>query len=103
MSMVATTEQEQAFDTEPYTLPIPKLDGHTADKVIIALSGSVELDRHNPTHLEFIETLTLGKDVDLDITATVTRKGFTLQAGKEDSPESTGYGVGLKVHSLEVV
>ena len=102
MSSMTAAPQEQAFDTTVYDLPIPKLDGHKADKLTIAFSGSVELDRTNSDDLELIDALTLGRDVEMRVTATVTRKGFTLAAGKEDAPETTGYGVGMKVHSLEV-
>lgn len=82
-------------------LEIPGMDGYRADRLALAFSGQVDLDRTSADDLEFVNGLTLGKQVELRVTATVTKKGFTLTAGKEDSPDSTGYGVGLKVHSLE--
>lgn len=90
------------FDAQPYDLPIPRLDGHKADSLSIAFSGGVALDRTSEEDLELVETLALGQEITLRITATVTKKGFTFAPGKDDSPETTGYGVGLKVYSLEV-
>lgn len=101
MSMMAAP-QSQAFDASAYDLPIPKLDGHKADKLVVSFSGAVELDRTNADDLDLVEALTLGRDVEMRVTCLVTRKGFTLSAGKDDGPEQTGYGVGLRVHSLEV-
>lgn len=100
---MSTTTQEQAFDAAAYELPIPRLDGHKADKLTLAFSGSIELDRTSEDDLELIESMRLGRDVTLQVTATVARKGFTLSAGKDDAPEQTGYGVGLKVHTLEEI
>lgn len=88
---------DSIFDASSYELPIPKLDGHKADKLTVQFSGSVELDRTSEDDLAIIESLTLGKSVTLTATAVVTKKGFTLSAGKEDGPETTGYGVALKV------
>lgn len=102
MSTVTAT-QEQAFDAGVYDLPIPRLDGHKADKLTLSFSGSVELDRTSEDDLGLIDSLMLGRDCELHLVATVTRKGFTLQVGKDDSPETTGYGVGFKIHSIEAV
>jgi hypothetical protein len=90
------------FDATSYDLPIPSQDGHKADRLSVSFSGGVDLDRTSEEDLDLVETLTLGQEINLRITATVTKKGFTFAAGKEDSPETTGYGVGLRVHSLEV-
>ena len=100
--MTTTVDQEQAFDAAVYDLPIPKLDGHKADKLVISFSGQVELDRTSAEDLELVEGLMLGRDVEMQVTATVSKKGFTLSAGKDEAPDTTGYGVGLRVHSLEV-
>ena len=98
MSAVAA-DQEPAFDASVYDLPIPTLDGHKADKLVLAFSGQLELDRTSHEDLDFVQALSLGRDVELKVTATVTKKGFTLSPGGEEKADSTGYGVGLKVHS----
>lgn len=99
---MSTTTEDGIFDASTYDLPIPRLDGYKADRLAIAFSGGVDLDRTSEDDLALVDSLTLGRQVELRVTATVTKKGFTLAAGKDDNPETTGYGVGLKVHSLEV-
>lgn len=99
----APTATDEIFDASSYDLPIPRLDGHKADKLVVSFSGQIELDRTSQDDLDLVEGFSLGREVELRITATVSKKGFTLAAGKDDGPETTGYGVGLKVHSLEQV
>ena len=96
----ATTEAGELFDPKPFTRPIPKLDGHVADRVVLAFGGSVELDRLVEDDLELVERLRLGQDVTLTIEATVAGKGFS-HATKADEEEQVGYTVKLRVHSVE--
>lgn len=98
-----TTDQVAVFDRSIYDLPIPSADGHKADKLVVSFSGQLELDRTSVDDLDFLETLSLGRDVELRVIATVAKKGFTLTPGGEEKADSTGYGVGLKVHSVEAV
>ena len=88
------------FSRETYQLAIPGMDGYQAERLSLGFSGSVDLDRTSQEDLDFVNGLKLGREVVLRVTATVTKKGFSLQGGEG---ESAGYGVGLKVHSLEVV
>lgn len=88
---------------ETMQLEIPGLDGYRAEKLALTFSGSVDLDRTSQDDLDFVNGLKLGREVELRVTATVSKKGFTLSAGKDDGPDSAGYGVGLKIHSLEAV
>lgn len=81
---------------------IPGMDGYRADKIAVAFAGAVDLDRMSEDDLAFVESLTLGSQVELRVSAIVTKKGFTLSPGGESAADTTGYGVGLKVHSLEV-
>lgn len=87
---------------EDYQLAIPGMDGYRAERLALAFSGSVDLDRTSQDDLDFVNGLKLGREVVLQVTATVTKKGFTLSQGAEGT-DCAGYGVGLKVHSLEVV
>ena len=99
---MTVVDEEAIFDATSYDLPIPSQDGHKADRLSIAFSGGVDLDRTSEEDLALVDELTLGKQVTLTVTAIVTKKGFTLSPGREENPEQTGYGVGLKVNSLEV-
>jgi len=84
-------------------LEIPGLDGYKADRLAVNVAGGVELGITQAEDLAFVKALKLGQEVKLSVTATVTKKGFTLAPGRDDmSGDKTTYGVGLKVHSLEV-
>ena len=106
MSQVAD-ELEQAsaeaggelFDTEPFQLPIPKLDGHVADRLVLAFGGSVELDRLIEDDLATLEKLRLGQTVRYTVEASVAGKGFS-HSTKANEDEQVGYTVKLRVHSI---
>ena len=110
MSVVQDETQVQGngselFDPEPFTLPIPKLDGYTSDRLVLTIGGSIELDRADD-HLRLLEAMRLGQDVDLRITARVSGKGFThaLRIKDDDEEvESTAYQVKLKAHTVATV
>lgn len=97
-----TTTTERPFAPSDYQLEIPGMDGYRADKLTVSFAGGVELQVTEVDDLDFLKTLTLGKNVRLSVEAVVVRKGFTLTSGGEEKADQTGYGVGLKVHSLEV-
>lgn len=94
-------EQEAVFNAAQYVLDIPELDGYKADKLLVAFGGGIELDRTSGDDLDFVNGLELGREVTITVTGTVTRKGFTYAVGKDDEPGQAGYGVSLKVHTLD--
>jgi hypothetical protein len=100
MSVAPVIDEEAIFDAKAYDLPIPKLDGHKADKLVLAFGGTVELDRTLEDDLAMIEKLHLGEDVEFQITATVAGKGFS-HATKGEDGETVGYQVRLRVHSVQ--
>jgi hypothetical protein len=100
---MSTVTTDELYSVESYQLAIPGMDGYKADSMALSFSGAVPLDRTSADDLEFVNGLKLGQQIELKVLATVTKKGFSLTAGKDDNPDSTGYGVGLKVHSLEAV
>ena len=91
--------EDGLFPVEPYT--IPKLDGHVADRLVLAFGGSVELDRLVNDDLELVESFALGRDVRFTVEATVAGKGFS-HAAKQNGDEQVGYTVRLRVHSVEL-
>jgi len=99
-SDTAPADAGELFDTEPFQLPIPKLDGQVADRLVLSFGGSVELDRLVNTDLEFAEQLRLGQNVTLTIQASVAGKGFT-HTTRADEEEQVGYAVKLRVHSVD--
>lgn len=98
-----TIAESEIFDASQYDLPIPARDGYKADKLIVNMNGTLELDRTSEEDLAFIEGLKLGREVTLSVVATVTKGGgFTFTPGKDENPPTVAYGVGLRVHSLEL-
>ena len=97
----ASAEAGELFDTEPFELPIPKLDGHVADRLVLAFGGSVELDRLIEDDLATLEGLRLGQNVRYTVEATVAGKGFS-HSTKANEDEQVGYTVRLRVHSIVV-
>lgn len=85
-------------------LEIPGLDGYVAEKLAVTLTGGVEFtDVTQADDVAFVKSLRLGQEVSLTVIATVMKKGHTLTPGKDDmTDDKLAYGVGLKVHSLEV-
>lgn len=98
MSTTAAPE-DMIFDASSYDLPIPKLDGHKADRLMLAFGGSIELDRTLEDHLALIESLHLGQSVTLRVEVAVAGKGFSHSA-KADDQEQVGYRVNLRVMSI---
>ncbi len=84
------------FDTTDYQIPFPKIDNKEVSEIALRLTGNLKLDRNNPEHVSLIESLTLGRYVMLNITASVDSKGQTIK-----SDDEVTYYVGLKLHSLE--
>lgn len=96
--MTTTSQDQDLFPGSAYDLPIPKLDGHKADKLVIALGGTIELDRTSSEDLDLIAALDLGTDIELAIVAAVAGKGFALKASEGD--ETTTYRISLRAHTL---
>ena len=57
-------------------MPIPKLDGHAAQRVMLAFSGAVQLDLADDD-LALLEAVGLGHDVQLLVTARGGGNGFS--------------------------
>ena len=86
--------------------PVPRLDGHTADRLTLTFGGTLELDRADD-HLALLEAMALGQDVDLMVTARVSSKGFVhaLRSPKPNDPDvdAVTYAAKLKVWSAEAL
>jgi len=106
-TMATATDDPRLLDDETMNdlqLPIPKLDGHVADKLALAFGGSVALDRLMNDDLAMIEGFALGRKITLTIEATIAGKGFThtekAATETKDEEEVVTYQVKLRVHSI---
>lgn len=88
------------FDTTDYEVPFPEVDGHRVDELGLAISGNLKLNRNNPDHTTFIESLTLGKRVTLNAYAIVASKRQGYRTHPDDT-EQTDWIVALKIESLD--
>lgn len=89
------------FDTEQYKVPFPKADGKEVTDLVIRLGGSLNLNRNDPKWAEFVESLTLGKHVTLEVSASVEAKGDTYRFSEKDETEQVVHSVSLRLQSVE--
>src|SRR5436190_21048492 len=91
---VAETE---LFDSTEYAVPFPKADGKEVTALALNLSGSLRLNRNDPEQVALIESLTLGRVVQLSVTAGVSGKGQQIREDSDGS-EIVTHTVSLKLH-----
>lgn len=96
---MTTIAEPDLFPGSDYEVPFPKVDGHNVTDLVLRLGGKLELNRNDPDHTAFIESLTLGRTVELRVVASVESKAQQLR-GSEES-EQTVFVVGLRMHSAE--
>lgn len=87
------------FDPTPFEMKRPKLDGYSADKLVLAIGGTIGLLWQDQDDVEFMEEMRLGQDVKITIVATVVGKGFGLKTSEDD--ETATFKVNLKAHTIE--
>ena len=98
---MSTTEAE-LFPGADYEVPFPQVDGRDVDVIALRINGNITLNRNDPEHAAFVESLTLGRYVRLEVMASVTAKGQAWKAGDEELPGRVEYVIGLKAHSADV-
>ena len=86
----AAERKGSLFDGSDYDredLALPKVDGHGIDRIAIAFSGEIMLDRSDPAHVALFRRLALFKSVELWVSATAkgqTTSGATNRDGDLD-------------------
>jgi hypothetical protein len=96
---MSATETE-LFDGTEYVVPFPQADGHQVTDLALRIAGSLRFNRNDPDHATMIESLTLGRVVTLEVTASVDAK---LQGIRHDADgnEIVTHTVGLKIHTVD--
>lgn len=97
-----TSPDDGLFDGSQYDLPIPSLDGHKADVLRIVIGGGIDLDLYDEHALKFLETLKLGRDLELTVTVRVTGSAWRHAVKGEDGADHVVHQVALKAHSIEI-
>lgn len=103
----ATDEDGGAlFDQTAYNDPalaLDTVDGHDVDKIRLAFSGNVMLDRKSETDVDLIRKLKLGQDLELRVAATCAGKTQGFTTGKEGDLDAVVYTGSLKVTTVYVL
>jgi len=94
--------QTRAFDSTPYRLDIPEVDGVDAEKIIIAFAGSVELDISNEGDLALFNGLRLGREIDMRVAGVVADKPSPLKVAKDGS-QTMIRKAKISVHTVHVL
>ncbi len=83
-------------------MALPKLDGIVADRLVLSMTGAVELDRLDDSALELLEGVSLARDIRLVVVARAASKGFATRTSRdEDEPGGLTYQVKLKLVGVE--
>ena len=109
MTTSATTAEEtstgdELFDGSVYTDPRLKIEksGRRVTDIEVAFSGTVPLNRYGHDDVDWHQGLVEGSEVELRVTATVTKDGFTFKRATENAGPKFIERKTLEVHSLEL-
>jgi hypothetical protein len=91
----------ELFNGAAYDTPVPKLNGHRADTLKVAFNGGIEIDLMLPDQLDWFKQLRFGQELDLHVTATVTKHGWQLKVNPETGEEKATHTIGLQIHSID--
>lgn len=98
----AAAPDSELFDGTQYDLPIPKLDGHKADVLRVAISGTIDLDLYDNDSLAWLNTLKLGREHNLAVTVRVTGSAWRHTLKGDDHTEHVVHQAALKIVGLEI-
>lgn len=90
----------ELFPGSAYQRPLPALDGHRADTLKLAFAGGVDIDLMDDDALDWFKGLRFGQEIELTVTGTVGKSGWTLKRGADDQ-ETVVHTIGLTVHSID--
>ncbi len=94
-------EAEGLFDGSAY-VAVPEIDGQTADKLVIAFSGSIAYDAADEDGQALFHRLSLGHAVELRVAGVVAAKTGTYKVTARDEEIVTGKAT-LKVDTVYVL
>jgi hypothetical protein len=91
-------ERRGLFDPDPYTWPVPRVDGTPADAIELVFSGKVVLDPLNEADLALIERLKLDGDATFHIEAAIAGKAMKIKRGEDETTAT--HAITCRVHTL---
>jgi hypothetical protein len=99
------TAGDGLFDRAQYDDPklrLPKVDGQDVDKIAVAFSGRVMLDRKDPNDVALIRRLALGKDVTMQVEARTSGKKHGFTTNKEGDLDAVVLTATAKVETVYI-
>jgi hypothetical protein len=93
----------ELFDKSIYEreeLQLPKVDGEPTDKIAVAFSGTVLLDRTDPRDVALMQRMKLGQDVTLMVEAKCSAKGHKYATDREGELDAVVLEHKAKVHTV---
>lgn len=103
LATLADGEQATAFDRSQYEredLQIPKVDGQSIDRIALKFSGTVFLDRSEPSDVAVYNALRLGRDIEMLIEADCLSTGAAGATNKDGELDVIVGTKGLRVRTL---
>lgn len=101
--IVEDSGQTAIIDRSAYEredLQIPKIDDQTVDRIALKFTGTIFLDRSDPSDVAVYNKLRFGKDVELLIEAKCLGIGGTGATNKDGNLDVVVGTKGLKIHTL---
>jgi hypothetical protein len=96
-------EKGELFDKSQYEreeLALPKVDGEPTDKIAIAFSGLVLLDRSDPADVALMRKMKLGGGITLMVEAKCSGKGHRFTTDREGELDAVVLEHKAKVHTV---
>jgi hypothetical protein len=93
----------ELFDKSIYEreeLQLPKVDGEPTDKIAVAFSGTVLLDRTDPRDVALMQRMKLGQDVTLMVEAKCSAKRHKYATDREGELDAVVLEHKAKVHTV---
>lgn len=97
MSAVA---EEQTVEASPEKLALPRIDTEDIDRIEVAFSGTIRLDRSDPADVALFRRLGLGKKTELRVELTTAGKAGKITWDEDGYPGETTAQAKVKVTSL---
>lgn len=93
----------QLFDGSIYNDPRLKIEknGRTITHIAVAFGGTVDLNRWSHDHVAWHQGLKEGSEVELLVTATVTKDGFQFKPATEKAGAKLVETKTLTIHSID--
>lgn len=84
----------------PEALALPAIDGEAPDRIEVAFTGGVRLDRSDPADVELMRALALGKEVNLRVVGVVRGKVGTVSWDEDGYPGETTHSAKVRITTV---